>query len=273
MAAVGAPRRIDRSLPVPLHFQIRSHLVEMIERGDLGAGTPLPPERELAARYGVSLAPIRQAILDLVKEGVLFRRPGIGTFLRDRPRTERISVLSSFTESLRARGSTVEVVILAQRKVRTPPEIAAAFPPRAPSVVLLERLTVVDGEPIALLRSHLPVGRFPGLERAELPGGSLYRYLEETAGVVPMRAETTVQVIPCSTVRSEQLRVAAGSPLLQATGAVFDAHDDAIEAFEVQYRPDAIRLRFDTLQTAEDVMGKDKLGAAEGSVVARERRR
>jgi GntR family transcriptional regulator len=261
MEAVGAPRRIDRSLPVPLHFQIRSLLVEMIERGELEAGTPLPPERELAVRYGVSLAPIRQAILDLVKEGVLYRRPGVGTFLRDRPSTERISVLSSFTESLRARGASVEVVILAQEKIRTPPEIAGVFPPRTTHVVRVERLTVVEGEPVAALRSHLPSRRFPRLENASLPGGSLYRHLEDTAGVVPMRAETTVQVVPCSTIRSEQLRVAAGSPLLQASGVVFDVDDDAIEAFEVQYRPDAIRLRFDTLQTAEDVMGKGKLGA------------
>ena len=54
--------------------------------------------------------------------------------------------------------------------------------------------------------------------------------------------------------KSEQLRVAAGAPLLQATGAVYDANDDVIEAFEVQYRPDVVRLRFDSLQSAEDVV-------------------
>ena len=96
MQAVGARRKIDRSLPVPLHFQIRALLIEMIERGEVVSGQPLAPEKELADRYGVSLSPIRQAILDLVKEGVLYRRPGSGTFLREPPRTERISVLGSF---------------------------------------------------------------------------------------------------------------------------------------------------------------------------------
>jgi DNA-binding GntR family transcriptional regulator len=118
---------------------------------------------------------------------------------------------------------------------------------------------VIDGQPSAVLRSSLPATRFADVATAILPNGSLYGYLEDN-GVMPMRAETTVEVVPCSTARSAQLRVAAGSPLLQATGAVFDADDELIEAFDVQYRPDIVRLRFDTLQTAEDVLEGDARG-------------
>lgn len=239
---------------MPLHFQIRALIIGMIERGEIQPGRPLPAERELAARYEVSLSPIRQAILDLVKEGVLYRRPGAGTFLREPPRTERVSVLTSFSESLRARGVNVDVDVLAQEKVPAPPAIAELLGRATRRAILVERLTIIDGRPAAVLRSHLPAARFPGLERAELPGGSLYRYLSSVA-VTPMRAETTVEVVPCSTSRSELLRVPVGAPLLQATGAVFDAHDDVIEVFEVQYRSDAVRLRFDTMQSAEDVVG------------------
>jgi len=254
MQAVGARRKVDRSLPLPLHFQLRALLIEMIERGEVVSGQPLPPEKALAHRYGVSLSPIRQAILDLVKEGVLYRRPGSGTFLREPPRTERVSVLGSFSESLRARGAEVDVVILAQERTKTPRGIADLVGPGTDEVVVVERLTVIDGEPAAVLRSSLPADRFAGVANATLPNGSLYRYLEDAVGVVPMRAETTVQVVPCSTVRSEQLGVAAGAPLLRATGAVYDANDDVIEAFEVHYRSDVVRLRFDTLQSAEDVV-------------------
>src|SRR5439155_21447986 len=109
------------------------------------------PERQLATRYGVSLSPIRQAILDLVKEGVLYRRPGSGTFLREPPQTERVSVLGSFSESLRARGAQVDVVVLAQELMPTPRPIADIVA-HAEEVVVIERLTVIDGEPAAVLR-------------------------------------------------------------------------------------------------------------------------
>ena len=253
MQAVDGRRRVDRSSPVPLHFQIRALLIESIERGEVVPGSPLPPEKELANRYSVSLSPIRQAILDLVKEGVLYRRPGSGTFLREPPRTERITVLGSFSQSLRNRGSDVEVVMLAQEIVTTPRRVADLVGAEIDEVVIVERLTVVDGEPAAVLRSSLPADRFAGVADATLPDDSLYRYLGDL-GVVPMRAETTVEVIPCSTAWSSHLRVAAGSPLLHAIGAVYDADDAVIEAFDVQYRPDIVRLRFDTLSAAEDVV-------------------
>ena len=253
MQAVDARRKVDRGSPVPLHFQIRALLIESIERGEVVPGAPLPPEKELANRYGVSLSPIRQAILDLVKEGVLYRRAGSGTFLRESPTTERVTVLGSFSQSLRDSGRDVEVVMLAQEIVTTPRRVAALVGPGIDEVVIVERLTVIDGDPAAVLRSSLPADRFAGVASATLPNDSLYRHLGDL-GVVPMRAETTVEVTPCSTAWSTHLRVAAGSPLLHAIGAVYDADDAVIEAFDVQYRPDMVRLRFDTLSAAEDVV-------------------
>src|SRR5689334_22240186 len=73
--------RVSRSLPTPLHAQIRRLLLAMIERGELKPGKPLPTERDLAQRHRVSLAPVRQAILDLAREGVLYRVRGQGTFV------------------------------------------------------------------------------------------------------------------------------------------------------------------------------------------------
>lgn len=245
--------RVDRNSPVPLHFQVRALLIEMIERGDVHPG-PLPSERVLAERYGVSLAPVRQAILDLVKEGVLYRVRGQGTFLRERPRTERVSVLTSFSESLRDRGASVEVSVLRSEKVTPSLEVAKRLGRRRKKAVLVERVTTVDGEPAAVLVSHLPAARFGALAEARLPGGSLYRYLEEAHGTVPMRAETLVEVVPCSTSRSALLRVPPGTPLLQASGTVFDEANEVIEVFVVQYRTDLIRLRFDTLQSQEDIV-------------------
>jgi GntR family transcriptional regulator len=215
----------------------------------------LPSERILAERYGMSLAPIRQAILDLAKEGVLYRVRGQGTFLRERPRAERVSVLASFTESLRDRGARVDVSIIRQERVTPPLEVAKHLGTKRKTAMVLERVIAIDGEPAAILVSYVPAARFAGLAEAELPGGSLYRYLQDVHNAVPMRAETLVEVVRCSTSRSALLRVPSGTPLLQASGTVFDENNEVIEVFEVQYRTDLIRLRFDTLQTQEDIVG------------------
>src|SRR5690242_16824446 len=95
---------INRDSPIPLHHQVRNYLLSCMERGELQPGQQLLQERAYAARFGISLAPVRQAILDLVKEGLLYRVPGRGTFVREQKVEEKISILSSFSESMRAKG-------------------------------------------------------------------------------------------------------------------------------------------------------------------------
>ncbi len=103
-ANAQASMPVNRDSPIPLHHQVRSYLLGCIERGELLPGQILLQEREYAARFGISLAPVRQAILDLVKEGYLYRVPGRGTFVREQKVEEKISILSSFSESMRAKG-------------------------------------------------------------------------------------------------------------------------------------------------------------------------
>jgi GntR family transcriptional regulator len=224
---------------VPLHYQLRQLLVEMIERGQVRVGEPFPPERELAARFGVSLAPVRQAILDLANEGVLYRVRGKGTFLYEPSLVENISILSSFTASMRERGFAVEMRLLRQQKRR--------------ATVTLERLGIVEGEPVGLFTSHLSTTRFPGVGEKLARRGSLWAVLEEDFGVRVVRADTLVEVGRCATDQSPLLQVPAGSSLLIAQGTSYDAADEAVEAFHVRYRADRIRLRLDSHRSAEVV--------------------
>src|SRR5437016_7623225 len=117
--------QVNRDSPVPLHHQVRNYLLGSIERGELLPGQQLLQEKEYAARFGISLAPVRQAILDLVKEGYLYRVPGRGTFVREQKVEEKISILSSFTESMRAKGLSADLRVVEQSVGKTPPHINA----------------------------------------------------------------------------------------------------------------------------------------------------
>jgi GntR family transcriptional regulator len=243
-----------RDSPVPLHYQLRHLLVGMIEQGQIRAGEALPTERELAAQFGVSLAPVRQAILDLVNEGVLHRTRGKGTFLREPSLVEHVSILSSFTASMREKGLEVEMRLLGQQTLRPPREVGRALGTGERTTTLLERLAVVQDEPVALFASYLPAKRFPGVAARVAQRGSLLSVLEHDFGVVPVRADTTVEVGRCTTAQSALLGIPAGSSLLIARGTSYDADDDAVEHFRVHYRADRIRLRLDSHRYAEQVV-------------------
>src|SRR5258708_12528263 len=91
---------ISRGSPVPLHHQLRQLLQDQIDRGSLRPGQQLPHERQYAEHLGISLAPVRQALLDLVRLGYLIRVRGKGTFARANKAIEKISLLGTFPDSL-----------------------------------------------------------------------------------------------------------------------------------------------------------------------------
>ncbi len=259
VASATAPVLL-RDSPVPLHYQLRHLLVARIEQGEVRAGGALPPERALAAEFGVSLSPVRQAILDLVKEGVLYRVRGKGTFVREQSLVEHVSILSSFTASMRAKGFDAEMRLLRDQKVRVPREIAQALGTGERTATLLERLALVEEEPVGLFASYLSPKRFPGAGAKLAERGSLSRVLEDDFCAVPVHADTIVEVGRCTTAQSALLQIPAGSSLLIARGTSYDAEGGAVEHFHVRYRPDRIRLRLDSHRYAEQVVPATRKG-------------
>jgi multiple sugar transport system substrate-binding protein len=73
---------VDPASAVPLYFQLKNIILDRIERGELRPGDQVPTEGELCQRYRVSRTPVRQALLELSREGVLVRQAGRGTFVR-----------------------------------------------------------------------------------------------------------------------------------------------------------------------------------------------
>src|SRR5438876_1871403 len=188
---------ISRASAIPIHTQFRAHLLHRIESGELRQGQKLPSERAYADQLGVSLAPIRQAILDLVKEGYLHRTRGRGTFVQEAKVDEKIAILSSFTQSMRAKGLDPDFHIRFRGLVTADPVIGDALRTRERKLLLIRRLASVEGEPAALLDAFLSPQTFPKILHADLSEDSLYLTMEALYGVVPTRATSTIEVIRC----------------------------------------------------------------------------
>ena len=245
---------INRDSPVPLHHQVRNYLLGCIERGDLQPGHKLLQEREYAARFGISLAPVRQAILDLVKEGYLYRVPGRGTFVREQKVEEKISILSSFTESMRAKGLNAVLRVIELRVGKAPAAIRAMIGAEDQQFVFLQRVALVEGEAIALLSSYLPARLVPGLENRDLNGQSLYKTLEERYDIVLARAESTIEVVRCRGTQSTILGIPQGTPLLQVEGKTYDVTDQFVEFAQVLYRADRFRFTIESFRRDDRVL-------------------
>ena len=245
---------INRESPVPLHLQVRNYLLGCMERGQLLPGQKLLQEREYAARFGISLAPVRQAILDLVKEGYLYRVPGRGTFVREQKVEAKISILSSFTESMRAKGLSAVLRVVELRIDKAPAVVRLIPETQDQQFVFLQRVAMVEGTAMALLTSYLPSRLVPGLESLDLNGQSLYRTLEERYGIVLARAESSIEVVRCRGTQSIVLGVPQGTPMLQVEGKTYDVKDQFVEFAQVLYRADRFRFTIESFRRDDRVL-------------------
>ncbi len=74
---------INKNVPIPLYYQLKQMIKGKIENGEYKPGDRLPTEQELCEMFDISRTPVRHALTELVYESILYRRPGLGTFVSD----------------------------------------------------------------------------------------------------------------------------------------------------------------------------------------------
>jgi len=184
----------------------RQQVMDLIQR--LGVGTAIPSERQLSADLGVSRLTVRAALDDLTREGYLVRRRGSGTYVQQ-PKISQELTMTSFSEDMRRRG-----MVPGSRTVTMSTILAGARLGRllnlSPSeqVLVIKRLRLADGEPMAIETLHIPEALVPGLTPKAL-SGSFYELMAERYGVVI--ASGTQAIEP--TVTNEEESAALGVPL------------------------------------------------------------
>src|SRR5579883_3425261 len=109
---------LERSNPLPLYHQLKEVLRQQIRAGHLAPHTAIPSEPELVARYHVSRATVRQALTELVHEGLLYRQHGKGTFVCEPRVQQTVSELTSLSEELRSRGQRPGGLLIVSELVR-----------------------------------------------------------------------------------------------------------------------------------------------------------
>jgi GntR family transcriptional regulator len=236
---------VHRGSFVPLHRQIHDLVRQEIVAGRLAPGSRLPSEGALAEQWGVSLAPVRQALIHLAAEGYLDRRRGRGTFVRQPKFEEKISILSSFTGSHAEHGDRLELVLLYQGLVLRRPE-AAALGGRSRKLVLIQRLARLEASPVALLSDYLDPARFPGIEERELDGGSLYRTLGTVYGIELVRAESVIEAVHATDEEAGHLGVRTGAMVLRMDSVTYNRADEAVEFSKILYRVERFRFSFES---------------------------
>jgi len=254
--------------PVPLHHQVYLDLVSALDSSEWRPGDRLPPERELAQRYGCSLITVRRALSELAREQRIERTRGRGTFVLH-PRLDlNFGGNRSFTDEMQTRGLDPATRLIAARPESAGEAVAAALDLELGSPTLyVERLRLAGGEPVLLEQVHLPAERFPGLLASDLEHNSLYDLLVERYATRIVRAREALEPVLLRTREAQLLDQAPGRPALLIEGVAYAADGRPIEFARSYVRGDrtryyvervVVRARWPDIDPSSEPSGDDR---------------
>lgn len=224
---------------VPKHQQLRSILAEL-STIQLRPGDMLPSERQLCADYGVSRITVREALGQLVSEGVLVRTQGKGTFVAHERVRSRLHI-ASFHDDMRRMGLEPSTVVLSAALATPPPETRERLrmTPGA-DAYRIRRLRLADGLPMSVDDAWYNAGLLPGLDEVDLQT-SLYEVLNRHYGRPIDHAEQSVSAGLAGEDIGRLLELPGSGPVLKFDRVSY-SRGDALEHARSWYRADRYEL-------------------------------
>ncbi len=209
---------------VPRYHQIAEVLRARISAGGLTAGQRLDNQRQLAQSFGVTLMTLRQALDVLAREGLITRRHGLGTFVAPPPVDYDILQFRTLAGDLSAVGEDVATRFLRSRFGRADRRVAQELGlAEGARMFVLERLRLVDGQPLSFQVSHLPAAIGEEAAKADLTVTPLRHVLSFKLGIEITAARETVSAETLPARAARELGCAAGAPCFRSDRVSTDA--------------------------------------------------
>jgi GntR family transcriptional regulator len=238
--AILARRRRD----IPLHHQVFLVLQDEIAERRYAPGEVLPAEGDLAALFGVSRVTVRAALDTLDELGLIERRQGVGTFVRELSKPEPLTVpMMDLAARNREIVRTTRAHVVEFEFKPAPRHVREHFQAEADDLFQRTvRIRYMNDWPIMQVTTYIPeaIGRQFGPE--DMEGGSLYAILQRF-GINFGSGEQIVTAAAADPIVAARLNVAIGAPLLKVVRIHFDSAGQPIQHFELLAPPATYELR------------------------------
>jgi GntR family transcriptional regulator len=218
---------------------VRDELLAMVE--DLEVGDAIPAERKLAGDLGVSRPTLRAVIDELVREGLLLRRHGSGTFVAE-PKIALPLTMTSFSEDMARRGMVPGSRVLSFEVIQAGAKLGQRLKvsPTA-EVYAVRRLRLADAETMAIEFLNVPQTLLPNLTQDLLEGASFYTLLQQE-GVTIVSGVQTIEPTVTTEEEAEVLGVPLHAPAFLFERITESEGGEVVEFVRSVYRGDRYRL-------------------------------
>lgn len=162
---------IDKSSAIPLYIQLAGHLRDLIYTGEFNNDTKLPTENVWMQRFGLGRATVRAAYAELEKEDLIYKKQGIGTFVKKLAISPGMLPLISLDYILKATGITTQNQVLEKTPVALDEELKKIFQiDILDEVYLIKRMRFAKMFPVAIETSYFKMEMAEKFKNADVTG-------------------------------------------------------------------------------------------------------
>lgn len=234
---------IDKNSSVPIYAQLEEIIIKKVKERVYLPGEALPTERELTELFGVSRMTIRQAISNLVHQGVLYKISGKGTFVSKEVIEKKLEI-ESFSDDMRKRGLEPSSKVLYFEKIIPDNEIKLKLKlSDDEEIYFINRLRLANNEPMAIEYCFLPEKYYPNILKYNLVQCSLYELMKEEYHVSFNYMKQNIKAINMNKREAEMLLGKTKGFGLASLKIIYNEDENPIEYTKTIYNPD--RYSFD----------------------------
>jgi GntR family transcriptional regulator len=203
-------RPLDKSVPIPIYFQLMEILQDYINDHD--NNFPIPTDRDLCEIYGISRPTVRQAINELSQEGLVTRYKGKGSFINKKKIMQDFLLnIISFNDEMHSKGLTPETKVLNFCPRKASPQVVQKLQARSDDeFYFLSRIRSIDNEPMVLVNTYLPAELLHGLLERDMAKESLYHIIEDDFGYHIVKTLRSLEIRKAGKYEASLLKIRDG---------------------------------------------------------------
>jgi Transcriptional regulators len=227
---------VDKKSPIPVYYQLKNIILKKIQSGEYAEGSLIPSERDLGESLDISRMTVRQALNQLVAEGILYREKGRGTFV-SRSKIEQRNIMS-FSDTVAMKGLVPTTRVLYFSKINIDEDIAAILGIKAnEKVYVIKRLRLASGVPVGIEEDFIPEKYCSNLEEFDLTL-SLYKLFKDEYSYTINYIDNVIESSKPTKEEREQFGISGNVPVLRITGVNYTETDIRLFYERSVYRSD-----------------------------------
>jgi len=225
-------KKINFESGIPLYIQIKDYIREKVETGELKKGDRIPSEELLCEKFNVSKITVIRALHDLVNEGLIIRKQGKGSFVKEPDYKADLNKLANFRNIHTLPHDQAEHKILKWHMIKPSKEIRDRMKlTKEDRVFEIVRVRFFKEEPVAFERTYIPDNLIPSLEekRELFEKKFVYDIFKTNPQISPESSKIFIKAILTDKFYAKIFKVAIGNPLLVWDRTTFSKDKKVIE--------------------------------------------